>query len=103
MREKHMAKKEWTFLSNHGRVLAYVTKRPKSTAQVIAQEVGLSIRGVQQILDELEEEGYVERQKLGRCNQYVVHLEMPMRHRLERKHCVGQILLAIGAIPKGGE
>ena len=98
-----MAKSKWTFLSTHGIVLAYIAKRPKSTTQVIAQEVGLSIRGVQQILDELEEEGYMDRQKLGRCNHYVVHPEMPMRHSLERKHNVGQILLAIGAIPKGGD
>ena len=96
-----MTKSKWTILSNHGRVLAYIAKRPISTTQVIAQEVGLSIRGVQQILDELEEEGYIGRQKLGRCNRYIVHPEIPMRHRLERKYSVGQILLAIGAIPKG--
>lgn len=98
-----MTKSKWAFLSNHGRVLAYVAKHPKSTTQVIAQEVELSIRGVQQILDELEEEGYLGRQKVGRCNYYNVHLEMPMRHRLERKHSVRQILLAVGAIPRGGE
>ena len=94
-----MASSKWTFLSNHGRVLAYVSKNPKSTTQVIAHKVELSIRGVQQILDELEAEGYLNREKLGRCNHYVVHPEMPMRHRLEKKCSVGKILMAIGAIP----
>jgi predicted transcriptional regulator len=93
-----MRKRKWTFLSIHGRVLAYITKHPQKTIQSISHEVGLSIRAVQIIIDELEEQGYMERQKVGRCNQYVIHPEMPMRHRFDRQHTVGDVLEAIGAI-----
>jgi DNA-binding MarR family transcriptional regulator len=91
-----MRKGEWTFLSNHGRVFVYLAKHPKSTSQEIAQEANLSIRTVQNIIDELEINGYVARQKEGRCNRYTVHPELPMRHKLEKDHSVGEILRVLG-------
>lgn len=91
-----MIKREWTFLTNHGRLFAYIAKNPKSTAQGIAQEAGLSIRAVQKIITDLETGGYVTRHREGRCNRYAVNPEMPMRHPLERDHSVGDILLALG-------
>ena len=97
-----MRKRKWTFLSNHGRLLAYLSKHPEKTTQSIAHEVGLSIRGVQIILCELEQKGYIERRKVGRCNQYIIHPEMPMRHRFDKKHTVGEVLEAIGAMTVGG-
>ena len=91
-----MEKGQWTFLSNHGRVFLYITKNPKSTTEVISREVGLSQRGVQKIIAELEAAGYIFRRKSGRCNQYTVQHELPMRHKLERDHAVGALLLALG-------
>jgi DNA-binding MarR family transcriptional regulator len=88
-----MENKKWTFLSNHGRVFSYLARHPENTTQVIAQEVGLSIRAVQKIIDDLERDGYLRRQKVGRCNHYVVHPEMPMRHRMEENCAVGKILV----------
>ena len=95
---------QWTFLSNHGRVFVYVTKHPKSTTEVISREVGLTQRGVQKIITELETSGYIARRKEGRCNNYTVHPELPMRHPLEREHAVGELLLAVGCdLPKISE
>jgi len=91
-----LEKGQWTFLSNHGRVFLYIAKNPKSTTEVISREVGLSQRGVQKIIAELEETGYIVRRKSGRCNMYTVHHELPMRHKLERDHVVGALLLALG-------
>lgn len=90
-----MEKGQWTFLSNHGRVFVYIAKHPKSTTELISREVGLSQRWVQKIIVELEEAGYVARRKEGRCNRYIVHPELPMRHRLERDHAVGDLLMAL--------
>jgi len=97
-----MKKGEWTFLTNHGRLLAYLAKHPQSTAQEIAQAAGLSIRAVQQIITDLEGGGYIARQKEGRRNHYTVHPDRPMRHRLEQDHAVGDILLALGYEPLKG-
>jgi DNA-binding Lrp family transcriptional regulator len=98
-----MKKGQWTFLSNHGRVLAYIGKNPSSTIQEIAIKADLSITGVQQIITELEEGGYLSRLKAGRRNQYKIHSELPMRHHLERHYCIGGVLQAVGVETKKGK
>ena len=94
-----MEKGQWTFLSNHGRVFVYIAKHPKSTTEVISREVGLTQRGVQKIIAELEEAGYFVRRKEGRRNQYTIHPELPLRHQLEQNYVVGDLLLALGFDP----
>jgi len=95
---------QWTFLSNHGRVFVYIAKHPKITTEAIAREVGLTQRGVQKIIAELEAAGFIARRKEGRSNHYIVHPELPMRHPLEREHAVGELLLALGCdLPKKSE
>jgi predicted ArsR family transcriptional regulator len=98
-----MQNKEWTFLSNHGKILVYLAKYQKNTAQVIAQEVGLSIRAVQQIIDDLERDGYLHRRKVGRCNHYIIHSGKAMRKHLETEYAVGKVLQAIGCQPGNGK
>lgn len=90
-----MEKGRWTFISNHGRVFVYIARNPRSTTELISREVGLSQRGVQKIIADLEAAGYVARHKEGRCNRYIVHPELPMRHKLERDHAVGDLLTAL--------
>ncbi|MFH1003320.1 MAG: winged helix-turn-helix domain-containing protein, partial [Chloroflexota bacterium] len=50
---------EWTFITNHGLVLAHVSKGPQSTAREIAQAVNLTERTVHKIIADLETEGYI--------------------------------------------
>lgn len=90
-----MEKKEWTFLTNHSRLLIYMAKHPQSTNQEIAQKAHLSIRAVQNIISDLEQGGYVVQYKEGRCNRHVVQLERPMRHSMEWGYSIGDILLAL--------
>jgi predicted transcriptional regulator len=78
-------KGEWTFLSNHGRVLTYLAKHPSSTAQELAQEAKLSIRAVPNNINDLENSGYIARHREGRRNRYTINPELPMRHRLEKE------------------
>jgi hypothetical protein len=93
-------KREWTIFSNHGIVLFYIAKHPLSTTQEIAQETLLSIWGVQQIISNLEKGGYIAKHRKGRCNQYRVHHESPLRHRLMRDYSVGEVLRSIGCKSK---
>lgn len=90
-----MRKGNWTFLSNHGRVFSYLTQHPQTTTQNMAQQAGLSLRAVQKIISDLEADGYIIRQKQGRCNRYIIHPELPMRHRLEQNHAVGDLIMAL--------
>jgi len=82
-------------------VLAYIAKNPEHTIQEIAQEAGITLRAVQKIIAELEAGGYLARHKEGRRNRYAVHSELPMRHRLERGHAIGDILAALGYSRRG--
>jgi predicted transcriptional regulator len=92
-------KGEWTFLSNHGRVFIYLAKHPSSTTQELAQKTNLSVRAVQNIIDDLEDGGYITRYREGRRNRYTINPELPMKHRLEREFAVKEILLALGYDP----
>ena len=91
-----MKKQEWTFLTNHGRVLAYLAKQPRATTREIAQEIGVTERAIQKVIHYLAKDGYIARHREGRCNRYTVHPELPMRHRMEREYVVGNLLSALG-------
>lgn len=91
-----MEKRQWTFLTNHGRVIVCLAKNHQITTRQMAQEVGITERAIQKVIHDLESDGYIVRHKVGRSNSYTLHPEMPMRHRMEREYVVGRLLLALG-------
>lgn len=86
---------QWTFLSNHTHVLVCLHLSPDLRMRDIADLVGITERGVQKIVSELEEGGVIRRERRGRRNHYEVELDAPMRHRLESHASVGQLLAAL--------
>jgi DNA-binding MarR family transcriptional regulator len=95
-KENSLKKGGWAFLSNHGLVLLYIAGHPQSSTQEIAFKTDLSVSGVQKIITNLEAGGYISRARVGRSNHYTIHQEMPMRHPLESKYAVGDLLKALG-------
>jgi DNA-binding IclR family transcriptional regulator len=83
---------DWTFLTNHTRVLACVARDPRMRIRELAECVGITERAAHRIVCELEEAGYLSRQRVGRRNSYEVHPDAPLRHPLERHHEVGELL-----------
>lgn len=77
-------------------MLAYLAKYPRITTREIAQEAGITERAIQKVILDLETGGYIVRHRVGRSNSYTIHPELPMRHRMEREHAVGNLLLALG-------
>ena len=63
----------------------------------IAQSVGITERAVTLIIDDLESGGYITRARVGRRNEYKVHLRGKLRHPLEAKHSVGELLRTLDA------
>ena len=86
----------WTFLTNHAHVLVAVARDPELRQRDIADLVGITEGAVQRILQELEADGYVHRERVGRRNRYAVHPDRPLRHQLEHPHTVGAILRSVG-------
>lgn len=82
----------WTFLTNHAHVLLCVWEDADARVRDIAPKVGVTERAVQRILRELEAEGYLQRERVGRRNRYSVRSELPLRHPLERHERIAVLL-----------
>jgi DNA-binding MarR family transcriptional regulator len=82
----------WTFLTNHAHTLLCLVADPELRLRDLALKVGITERAAQRIVAELVDGGYLERTRVGRRNVYTVHLELPLRHPLERMHTVGELL-----------
>lgn len=89
----------WTFLTHHAHVLLEVSKRPDALLSDIASSVGISTRAAVSILNDLEDLGYVERERRGRRNHYVVHGDRPLRHPTNAAHTVSELVAALSDLP----
>ena len=74
----------WTFLTNHTRVLMTLADGPDLRLRDVATMIGITERGVQRIVAELEKSGYLQHQRVGRRNTYQVRPDALLRHPLER-------------------
>ncbi len=87
---------QWAFITNHGLVLAYIAKRPQSTARTIASAVNVTERTVQKIIAELVAEQYIERRRVGRNNEYRINSHTELRHETTRDVMVEDFLKVLG-------
>lgn len=84
--------KEWTFLTNHFHILVVLARDPHMRISDMANDVGITYRAVQRILAELVEDGVLKAKKDGRRNSYSINRRRRLRHPLESKHTVGELL-----------
>ncbi len=89
----------WTFMTNHTHVLAVLHAHPDRVLREVAVEVGITERAVQRIVQDLEEEGFIERERVGRQNRYRIHKKVALRHPIESHRNIGDLLKLI-AEPK---
>ena len=85
----------WTFLTNHAHVLAMLHSDPEIVLREVAVAVGITERAVQRIIHELEEEGYIQRERVGRQNRYRILPGQPLRHPVEAHRKIGDLLRLI--------
>lgn len=85
----------WTFLTNHSHVLICLTRNADLRLRDLAEQVGITERAVQGIVNDLEAAGCIVRHREGRRNRYSIVGERPMRHRVERGHLVSELLAAM--------
>lgn len=86
----------WTFLSNHGHVLVCLARDPDIRMREVASAVGITERAVQQIVHDLVEGQYVEKEKVGRRNRYRVVRSAHFRHELEADVSLGAFVDLVG-------
>jgi predicted transcriptional regulator len=85
----------WTFLTNHGHVLIAISRNSDARQRDIAYAVGITVGAVQRIINELEEGGYLESERIGRRNRYHVLDDQPLRHPLENQHTVHDLIASL--------
>ena len=89
---------EWTFITSHGLVLTHIARYPQTTAREIAQAIDLTERTVHKIITDLDTEGYVDKQRVGRNNVYRVcpHLGLRAETADAEDVEVGDLLKVLG-------
>lgn len=86
----------WTFLTSHAHVLIAIDSDPSMRTRDIAAAVGITERATQRIIADLEQAGHLERVREGRRNRYVIHGGTRLRHPLNRRHELNELLGALG-------
>ncbi len=84
---------EWTFLTNHARVLVCIAHDPGVRLRDIAASVGITERSAYAIVTDLTTAGYVLKDKDtdGRRNRYQIQTHLPLREAVGRERSIGQV------------
>jgi predicted DNA-binding transcriptional regulator len=82
----------WTFLTNHARVLLCIAHDPGVRLRDIAVSLGITERSAYGIVTDLAQAGYVVKQKDGRRNRYQIQAHLPLPEPTSRERTVGEIL-----------
>jgi DNA-binding IclR family transcriptional regulator len=89
---------DWTFLTNHARVLLCVAQDPGIRLRDIAAALGITERHAYGIVSELTTAGYVVKEKDGRRNRYQVVAHLPLPEASLRSRTIAEVLdLLVGA------
>jgi DNA-binding MarR family transcriptional regulator len=84
--------RSWHFLTSHTQVLLAIHRSPDIRLRDVADTVGITERAAQRIVKDLEEAGYLERERVGRRNRYLLNTEQHMRHPQQFEHEIGELL-----------
>ena len=83
---------DWTFLTNHARVLLCIAHDPGVRLRDIAVSLGITERRAYGIVTDLAKAGYVVKQKDGRRNRYQIQAHLPLPEPTRHERTVGEVL-----------
>ena len=83
---------EWSFLTNHARVLMCIAHDPGIRLRDIASTLDITERTAYGIVTDLTEGGYVVKEKDGRRNRYEIQAHLPLREPISRERTIGEML-----------
>ena len=94
--------RSWTLFSKHGHVLVCLARDPQARLRDVAAEVGITERAVQKIVRDLQDGQMLSVTKSGRRNSYRINDKQTLRHALEDKCTVKELLKVINKAHKRG-
>jgi len=83
---------EWSFLTNHARVLVCIAHDPGMRLRDIADTLRITERTAFGIVNDLIAAGYVVKGKEGRRNRYRIQTELPLGEKVGRERTIGEVL-----------
>ena len=83
---------EWSFLTNHARVLVCIAHDPGVRLRDIATTLGVTERSAYSIVTDLTASGYVVKDKDGRRNRYRIQAHLPLREAIIQERTIGEVL-----------
>jgi DNA-binding IclR family transcriptional regulator len=83
---------EWSFLTNHARVLVCIAHDPGVRLRDIATTLGITERSAYGIVTDLTEAGYVVKEKEGRRNRYQIQAHLPLPETITQERTIGEVL-----------
>ena len=87
-----MGMAEWSFFTNHARVLLCIAHDPGVRLRDIAATLGITERSAYSIVTDLTEGGYVVKDKDGRRNRYEIQPHLPLRGAISQERTIGEVL-----------
>jgi DNA-binding IclR family transcriptional regulator len=83
---------EWSFLTNHARVLSCLAQDPAMRLRDIGATLGITERSAFGIVDDLVVAEYLEKQRDGRRNRYEIRYDLPLAEPAARARTIGQLV-----------
>jgi len=89
------AVENWSFLTNHARVLLRIAQDPAARLRDIAASLGITERSAYSIVTDLTAAGYVVKHKDGRRNRYQVQVHLPLPDPVGQEPAIGDVLAVL--------
>jgi hypothetical protein len=82
----------WSFLTNHARVLLRIAQDPGARLRDIATAVSITERSAYGIVADLTAAGYVVKHKDGRRNRYQIQAHLRLPEPASQEPAIGDVL-----------
>jgi DeoR/GlpR family transcriptional regulator of sugar metabolism len=86
----------WSFITNHGAVLAVIAKNRAIRATDIATQLDITERSVRRVIADLTNSGYITKKYRGGVNNYQINPDLPLRRKIQESVKVKELLNGLG-------
>ena len=83
---------DWSFLTNHARVLVCIAYDPDTRLRDLAAALDVTERTAYGIVVDLTDAGYLVKEKEGRRNRYRIQEDLALGEPVGRELTIGQVL-----------
>ena len=90
--ESDRARRDFAFLTNHGKTLLLIARNQRILTREIAARLNITERATQSIVADLANAGYIDRTRIGRRNLYTVKTDAPLGLPVQRDIDIGSLI-----------